>query len=99
MLEIYLKPQIESNVAYRDNWSSFSWINFFTYDSGIGFGGQKRNLDEIDRSNFGTFAKRNLDEIDRSDFDRFVKKRETSDGVNAAHWTQTDLMFMFPSVL
>jgi hypothetical protein len=34
-------------------------------------------LDEIDRSNFGTFAKRNLDEIDRSDFGRFVKKRET----------------------
>jgi hypothetical protein len=48
-----------------------------TIFSGLGFGSQKRNLDEIDRSNFGTFAKRNLDEIDRSDFGRFVKKRET----------------------
>lgn len=51
----------------------------------MGFGGQKRNLDEIDRSNFGTFAKRNLDEIDRSDFDRFVKKRETGDSVLPTH--------------
>lgn len=54
---------------------------WFTSDfsSGLGFGMAKRNLDEIDRSNFGHFAKRNqLDEIDRSDFDRFVKKRDTS---------------------
>lgn len=52
----------------------------FLHCSGLGFGYQKRNLDEIDRANFGTFAKRNLDEIDRSDFGRFVKKRETIDG-------------------
>jgi hypothetical protein len=48
-----------------------------TIFSGLGIDSQKKNLDEIDRSNFGTFAKRNLDEIDRSDFSRFVKKRET----------------------
>lgn len=42
----------------------------------MGFGTEKRNLDEIDRSNFGTFSKRNLDEIDRSDFDRFAKRRQ-----------------------
>ncbi|XP_025195472.1 orcokinin peptides type A-like [Melanaphis sacchari] len=42
--------------------------------SGVSFGGQKRNFDEIDRSNFDRFIKKNFDEIDRSNFDRFVKK-------------------------
>lgn len=71
----------------------------FLDTSGLGFGNQKRNLDEIDRSNFGTFAKRNLDEIDRSDFGRFVKKRETIDGESsqqrwAFHEEENDL-FLF----
>lgn len=55
----------------------------------MGFGTQKRNLDEIDRSNFGTFSKRNLDEIDRSDtsdFDRFVKKREAESEEKILNW-------------
>jgi hypothetical protein len=42
--------------------------------SGITFGNQKRNFDEIDRTGFNGFAKKNFDEIDRSGFDSFVKK-------------------------
>lgn len=42
--------------------------------SGVSFGGQKRNFDEIDRSGFDRFIKKNFDEIDRSGFDRFIKK-------------------------
>jgi len=57
----------------------FGMAKRFDSLAGLGFGMAKRNLDEIDRSNFGHFAKRNqLDEIDRSDFDRFVRKRDTS---------------------
>nr|UES72888.1 orcokinin-A [Carausius morosus] len=42
--------------------------------SGKGFGSQKRNFDEIDRSGFNGFVKKNFDEIDRSGFDSFVKR-------------------------
>nr|CAD7265167.1 unnamed protein product [Timema shepardi] len=42
--------------------------------SGKGFGTQKRNFDEIDRSSFDSFIKRNFDEIDRSGFDSFAKR-------------------------
>ncbi|XP_063237951.1 orcokinin peptides type A-like [Bacillus rossius redtenbacheri] len=42
--------------------------------SGKGFGSQKRNFDEIDRTGFNSFVKKNFDEIDRSGFDSFVKK-------------------------
>ena len=49
---------------------------------GMSFGNQKRDLDEIDRSGFGSFAKRTLDEIDRSDFYRLTKKREISSDEN-----------------
>jgi hypothetical protein len=42
--------------------------------SGVSFGGQKRNFDEIDRTGLDRFVKKNFDEIDRSAFDRFVKK-------------------------
>jgi hypothetical protein len=42
--------------------------------SGITFGNQKRNFDEIDRSGFDGFVKRNFDEIDRADFGSFVKR-------------------------
>lgn len=42
--------------------------------SGITFGNEKRNFDEIDRTGFSGFAKKNFDEIDRSGFDGFVKK-------------------------
>ena len=42
--------------------------------SGITFGNQKRNFDEIDRTGFNGFVKKNFDEIDRSGFDGFVKK-------------------------
>nr|CAD7198407.1 unnamed protein product [Timema douglasi] len=41
---------------------------------GKGFGTQKRNFDEIDRSSFDSFIKRNFDEIDRSGFDSFAKR-------------------------
>nr|CAD7456613.1 unnamed protein product [Timema tahoe] len=43
-------------------------------ESGKGFGTQKRNFDEIDRSSFDSFIKRNFDEIDRSGFDSFAKR-------------------------
>ncbi|XP_046678302.1 orcokinin peptides type A-like isoform X2 [Homalodisca vitripennis] len=42
--------------------------------SGIGLGGQKRNMDEIDRTGFNSFIKKNFDEIDRSGFGSFVKR-------------------------
>merc|ERR1711874_444882 len=42
--------------------------------SGLTFGKQKRNFDEIDRAGFGAFVKRNFDEIDRSGFEGFVKR-------------------------
>merc|ERR1712080_264998 len=44
--------------------------------SGLTFGKQKRNFDEIDRAGFGAFNKRNFDEIDRSGFGGFVKRRQ-----------------------
>lgn len=56
-------------------WTShpFSCHEKFCF-SGITFGNQKRNFDEIDRSGFNGFVKKNFDEIDRSGFDGFVKK-------------------------
>ena len=42
--------------------------------SGMTFGMEKKNFDEIDRAGFGRFVKKNFDEIDRSGFGRFVKK-------------------------
>ena len=42
--------------------------------SGITFGNQKRNFDEIDRSGFDGFVKKNFDEIDRVGFGSFVKR-------------------------
>jgi len=41
---------------------------------GMSLGQQKRNLDEINRQAFDTFAKRNLDEIGRSSFGGFAKR-------------------------
>merc|ERR1719154_148772 len=49
--------------------------------SGLTFGKEKRNFDEIDRAGFGAFVKRipgpskkNFDEIDRAGFGAFVKR-------------------------
>merc|ERR1740124_553140 len=49
--------------------------------SGLTFGKEKKNFDEIDRSGFGAFVKRfpgpskkNFDEIDRAGFGAFVKR-------------------------
>jgi hypothetical protein len=41
---------------------------------GMSLGQQKRNLDQISRQAFDTFAKRNLDEIGRSSFGGFAKR-------------------------
>lgn len=53
--------------------SQFNLLFFYIF-SGVGFGNQKRNFDEIDRSGFNSFIKKNFDEIDRSGFNSFVKK-------------------------